>query len=58
MERMTQNSEIQHTKAKLGEDLKKKWKNKVMRGQYIINMDRQLISEEERSSGYQKLKVK
>jgi hypothetical protein len=27
--------------------LKTKWKNKVMRGQYIRNMDRQLISEED-----------
>jgi hypothetical protein len=39
--------EIQHTKAKLGEVLKKKWKNKVMHGQYIRNTDRQLISEED-----------
>jgi hypothetical protein len=31
----------------LGEVLKKKWKNKVMHGQYIRNMDRQLISEED-----------
>jgi hypothetical protein len=37
--------EIQHTKARLGEVLKKKWKNKVMRGQYIRSVDRQLISE-------------
>jgi hypothetical protein len=39
--------EIQHTKAKLGEVLKKKWKNKAMHGQYIRNIDRQLISEED-----------
>jgi predicted nuclease with TOPRIM domain len=39
--------EIQHTKARLGEFLKKKWKNKVMHRQYIRNMDRQLISEED-----------
>ena len=39
--------EMQHTKGRLGEVLKKKWKNKVMHGQYIRNMDRQLISEEE-----------
>jgi hypothetical protein len=39
--------EIQHTKARLGEVLKKKWKSKVMHGQYIRNMDRQLISEED-----------
>jgi hypothetical protein len=31
----------------LGEALKKKWKNKVMHGQYIRNMDRQLIGEED-----------
>jgi hypothetical protein len=37
---------IQHTKARLGEVLKNKWKNKVMHGQYIRNIDRQLISEE------------
>jgi hypothetical protein len=39
--------EIQHTKSRLGEVLKKKWKNKVMHGQYIRNMERQLISEED-----------
>jgi hypothetical protein len=39
--------EIQYTKARLGEVLKNKWKNKVMHGQYIRNMDRQLISEED-----------
>jgi hypothetical protein len=38
---------MQHTKGRLGEVLKKKWKNKVIRGQYIRNMDRQLISEED-----------
>ena len=27
--------------------LKEKWKNKVMHGQYIRNIDRQLISEED-----------
>jgi hypothetical protein len=32
--------EMQHTKERLGEVLKKKWKNKVMYGQYIRNMDR------------------
>ena len=37
--------EMQHTKGRLGEVLKKKWKNKIMHGQYIRNMDRQLISE-------------
>jgi hypothetical protein len=39
--------EMQHTKARLGEVLKKKGKNKVLHGQYIRNMDRQLISEED-----------
>ena len=29
------------------EVLKEKWKNKVMHGQYIRNIDRQLISEED-----------
>jgi len=38
---------IQHTKARLIEVLKNKWKNKVMHGQYIRNIDRQLISEED-----------
>jgi len=38
---------IQHTKARLGEVLKNKWKNKVMHGQYIRNIDRQLVSEED-----------
>ena len=37
----------QHTKARLTEVLKKKRKNKVMHGQYIRNIDRQLISEED-----------
>jgi len=35
---------MQHTKAILGE---KTWKSKVMHGQYIRNIDRQLISEED-----------
>jgi len=38
---------MQHTKGRLGEVLKKKWKNKVMQWQYIRNMDRQLISAED-----------
>jgi len=37
---------IQHTRARLGESLKK-GKNKVMHGQYVRNTDRQLISEED-----------
>jgi hypothetical protein len=40
-------NEMQHTKERLGEVLKKKWKDKVMHGQYIRNMDRQLIGEED-----------
>ena len=31
----------------MGEFLKKKWKNKVMHGQYIRNTDGQLIGEED-----------
>jgi hypothetical protein len=38
---------IQHTRARLGESLKTKWKNKVIHGQYIRCLDRQLISEED-----------
>jgi len=38
---------IQHIKARWGESLKKKWKNKILHGQYIRNIDRQLISEED-----------
>ena len=37
----------QSMKANLAEVLKKKWESKVMHGQYIRNMDRQLISEED-----------
>jgi hypothetical protein len=39
-------NEIQHTKERLGEVINKKWKNKIMHGQYKRNKDRQLISEE------------
>jgi len=55
---------VQHTKARLGEYLKKKWKNKVTHGQFIRNIDRQLFSEEDTflwlSKGdiKQKMKVK
>jgi len=38
---------IQQTEARLGESIKKKWKSKVMHGQYIRNIDRRLISEED-----------
>jgi len=37
----------QHTKVRLREVLKEKWKSKVMHGQYIRSIDRQLISEED-----------
>ena len=37
----------QHTKARLREVLKEKWKNTVMHGQYRRNIDRHLISEED-----------
>jgi 3'-phosphoadenosine 5'-phosphosulfate sulfotransferase len=53
---------IQHIKARLGETLKTKWKNKVMHGQYVRNIDRQFISEEDTflslSKGAQKQKLK
>ena len=38
---------IQHIKARLGESLKKKWKKKLLHGQYIRNIDRQLISDKD-----------
>ena len=38
---------MQHAKGRLGEVLKKEWKKKVMHGEYIRNMDRQIISEED-----------
>jgi len=38
---------IQHTKARVGKSLKGKWRNKVMHGLYITDIDRQLISEED-----------
>jgi hypothetical protein len=44
---MMQNRMECNTKGRLREVLKKKWKNKVMHRQYIRNMDRQLISEED-----------
>jgi hypothetical protein len=37
---------IHNTKARLEESLQEKWENKVMHGQYIRNIDKQLISEE------------
>jgi hypothetical protein len=38
---------IQNTKRRLAESLKEKWENKVMHGQYIRSIDKQLISEED-----------
>jgi hypothetical protein len=38
---------IQNTKARLAESLKEKRENKVMHGQYIRSIDKQLISEED-----------
>jgi len=39
LEELNQLSGMQHTKGRLGEVLKKKWKNKVRHGQYLRNMD-------------------
>ena len=39
---------MQDKKGRLGEFLKKKWKNKAMHRQYIRKMYRQLISEEDK----------
>jgi hypothetical protein len=39
--------EMQHTKARLGEVLKTKWKKDIKHWQYVRNMDRQLVSEED-----------
>ena len=44
---------IQHTKARLGEVLKNKGKNKVMHGQYIRNID-SLLVKKTRSSGFRR----
>jgi hypothetical protein len=38
---------IQNTKARLEVSIKEKWKNKVMHGQYIRSIDKQLISKED-----------
>jgi hypothetical protein len=43
----TKKEGVQHTKARLGESLKKEWESKVMNGQYIRSIDRQLIGEED-----------
>ena len=61
MERVTQNRMKYDTRKQVRESfLKKKWKNKVMHVQYIRNIDRQLISEEDTFLwlSKQKLKVK
>ena len=44
---------IQHTKRRLRESLKKKWKTKVMHGQYIRNID-SLLVKKTLSSGYRR----
>jgi hypothetical protein len=38
---------IQNIKARSAESLKEKWENKVMHGQHIRSIDKQLISEED-----------
>ena len=50
-QRDTKQEDKQHMKAKLAEALKKKWEDKVMRGQYLKGIDRHLIHEEDTSSG-------
>jgi len=45
--------EIQHAKARLAESLKKKWRNKIMHGQYIRNID-SLLVKKTRFSGYRR----
>jgi len=47
----TKKEGIQHSKAKLGLSLKKKWESKVMHGRYIRSMVRQLISEKDSDHG-------
>jgi len=47
----TKKQGIQHIKAKLGLSLKKKWESKVIHGQSIRSMDRQLISEKDSYHG-------
>jgi hypothetical protein len=42
---VTKKDGIQHTKANLGESLKKKLESKSLKGQYIKSADRQLIRE-------------
>ena len=40
---MQEKNGIQHTRARLGESLQKKWKNKAMDGQYIRNIESLLV---------------
>jgi hypothetical protein len=44
---VTDKEGMQHTKTKLGVFLKKRWRSKDMLGQYIMSIDRQVISEED-----------
>jgi hypothetical protein len=44
MTTVTKNEGIQHTEARIGESIIKNWESKVMYGQYVRSMDRQLIS--------------
>jgi len=44
MTTVTKKEGIQHTEARIGESIKKKWESKGMYGQYVRSMDRQLIS--------------
>jgi Ni,Fe-hydrogenase III component G len=43
----TKDDGVQNTKARWTESLKQKWENKVMHGQYIRSIDKQLISKED-----------
>jgi hypothetical protein len=47
MTTVTKKRGIQHIKARLGESLKEKWESKVMHGQCIRSMDRQLTTDED-----------
>ena len=46
-QRESKQEDKKHIKAKLAEALKKKWENKVMHGQYLRGIERQLIHEED-----------
>jgi len=47
MKTMPQKEGIKYTNARLREGLKKLWESKVKQGQYVISIDKQLISEED-----------